>query len=97
LAEKAGWDRELLAIELQHLVEIEFDTTIIGFETPEIDIILNEAKDARGEGCHCHRRTARPSAVPVICGSLALIGCYAGTLWKTLFTLASWAAAGPKW
>src|SRR3954447_2075142 len=49
LAEKAGWDRELLAIELQHLVEIEFDTTIIGFETPEIDIILNEAKEARGE------------------------------------------------
>src|SRR3954452_15810639 len=34
LAEKAGWDRELLAIELQHLVEIEFDTTIIGFENP---------------------------------------------------------------
>src|SRR3954468_16657096 len=39
LAEKAGWDRELLAIELQHLTEIEFDTGIIGFETPEIDII----------------------------------------------------------
>jgi DNA modification methylase len=49
LAEKAGWDRELLAIELQHLTEIEFDTGIIGFETPEIDIILNEAKEARGE------------------------------------------------
>jgi ParB-like chromosome segregation protein Spo0J len=49
LAEKAGWDRELLAIELQHLVEIEFDTEIIGFETPEIDIILSEAKEARGE------------------------------------------------
>ena len=49
LAEKAGWDRELLAIELQHLTEIEFDTEIIGFETPEIDIVLNEAKDARGE------------------------------------------------
>ena len=49
LAEKAGWDRELLAIELQHLTEIEFDTEIIGFETPEIDIILNEAKEARGE------------------------------------------------
>src|SRR3954453_10425481 len=49
LAEKAGWDRELLAIELQHLVEIEFDTHIVGFETPEIDIILGEAKEARGQ------------------------------------------------
>src|SRR3954454_902090 len=49
LAEKAGWDRELLAIELQHLVEVEFETEIIGFEIPEIDIILDEAKEARGE------------------------------------------------
>src|SRR4051812_5566112 len=48
LAEKAGWDRELLAIELQHLVEIEFDTTIIGFETAEIDIIFDEAKEKGG-------------------------------------------------
>src|SRR3954454_8665697 len=48
LAEKAGWDRELLAIELQHLVEVEFETEIIGFETPEIDIILDEAKERGG-------------------------------------------------
>src|SRR3954447_12567641 len=48
LAEKAGWDREVLAIELQHFVDIEFDTEIIGFETPEIDVILDEAKEARG-------------------------------------------------
>jgi hypothetical protein len=48
LAEKAGWDRELLAIELQHLVQVEFETEIIGFETPEIDIILDEAKERSG-------------------------------------------------
>ncbi len=36
LAELAGWDRELLAIELQGLIEldIDFDVTITGFEIP---------------------------------------------------------------
>ena len=39
LAERAGWDDELLAIELQGLTEIEldFDLEITGFETAEID------------------------------------------------------------
>src|SRR5215204_6565344 len=43
LAEKAGWDRELLAIELGELAVLltgEFDVTIAGFETAEIDLLL---------------------------------------------------------
>jgi DNA modification methylase len=45
LAEKAGWDRNILAIELQHLLTIdaEFDVTITGFEVGEIDLILEDA------------------------------------------------------
>jgi len=42
LAENAGWDRELLAIELQGLIELDLDITITGFEMPEIDILLGE-------------------------------------------------------
>jgi hypothetical protein len=44
LAENAGWDRELLAIEFQDLLELDldFDVTISGFETPEIDILIGE-------------------------------------------------------
>ena len=47
LAEKAGWDKSILAIELQHLLTIDddFDVTITGFEIPEIDLILGEATD----------------------------------------------------
>jgi DNA modification methylase len=47
LAEKAGWDKATLAIELQHLttVEADFDVTITGFEIPEIDLILEGAAD----------------------------------------------------
>src|SRR5439155_3314282 len=43
LAEKAGWNKSILAIELQHLVSIEndFEVTITGFEIPEIDLILS--------------------------------------------------------
>ena len=45
LAERAGWDRGILAIELQHLmaVDCDLDITITGFEIPEIDLILQEA------------------------------------------------------
>ena len=42
LAECAGWDTDLLAIELQELAEIEldFDLEVVGFETAEIDLLI---------------------------------------------------------
>ena len=48
LAEKAGWDREILAIELQHLVLVDtgFDISITGFEMAEIDVLIGEGQDA---------------------------------------------------
>jgi len=53
LAEKAGWDREILAIELQNLMEIEldFDISATGFEMPEIDLLVEglEAKPAKAD------------------------------------------------
>ncbi|MEO1206478.1 MAG: DNA methyltransferase [Pseudomonadota bacterium] len=47
LAEKAGWDRDILAIELQHLTEvgIDFDVTLTGFEMGEVDLLLSPADD----------------------------------------------------
>lgn len=43
LAANAGWDNSILAIELQHLLNIdtEFDITVTGFEIPEIDLLLS--------------------------------------------------------
>jgi DNA modification methylase len=40
LAENAGWDVDLLRIELQGLDEIDFDLSLTGFETPELDGLL---------------------------------------------------------
>jgi DNA modification methylase len=46
LAEKVGWDRELLALELGELSSLlgdqSFDLTITGFETAEIDGLLQD-------------------------------------------------------
>ncbi len=44
LAELAGWDQEILAIELQALsdMELDFDLEITGFETAEIDLLLDD-------------------------------------------------------
>ena len=46
LAEKAGWDKETLAVELQHLITlVDLDVSITGFEVAEIDLILQDAAD----------------------------------------------------
>ena len=44
LAENAGWNRDLLALEFQYLstLEVDYDLTLTGFELPEIDISLGE-------------------------------------------------------
>ncbi len=51
LAEKAGWDNSILAIELQHLTSIDlgFDVSLTGFEIGEIDLILQENKEEYDE------------------------------------------------
>lgn len=42
LAEKAGWDKAMLAIEFQYLdtLELDFNLDITGFDAPEIDLLL---------------------------------------------------------
>src|SRR6266481_4570479 len=48
LAEVAGWDKELLAIELQGLIDLDVEIELTGFEMPEIDLILEDAREANG-------------------------------------------------
>src|SRR5436309_9966405 len=43
LAERAGWDREFLAIELQGLIELDVELELTGFDMAEIDLILEQA------------------------------------------------------
>lgn len=41
LAEKAGWDKELLALELGELSDFEIDITLTGFDLREIELIMD--------------------------------------------------------
>ena len=70
LAERAGWDRELLALELGELAELGIDLGALGFEAAELDALLgNELPDPREE------ETPEPPAVPVSRpGDLWLLG-----------------------
>jgi DNA modification methylase len=44
LAENAGWDKELLALELSELQTSEFDLGLLGFSDDELDDLLNSGE-----------------------------------------------------
>jgi DNA modification methylase len=50
LALNAGWDQEMLAIELQSLVDLDFEITLTGFSIAEIDLTLDAANDRSADG-----------------------------------------------
>lgn len=51
IAEQAGWDREILAIELGELIELlpaeDLEVTLTGFAVPEIDLLLADMAASR--------------------------------------------------
>lgn len=47
LAEEAGWDREILAIELQGLIDLDFSIELTGFDLAEVDQIIEEQAVAK--------------------------------------------------
>ena len=49
LALNAGWDREILAIELQGLVDLEFEVELTGFSLAEVDLVIDDATEADPE------------------------------------------------
>lgn len=63
LALNAGWDREFLAIELQGLVDLNFDVELTGFSLAEVDFALDEAGEANPDGLD-----AAEDAVPDVAG-----------------------------
>lgn len=52
LALNAGWDQELLATELQTLVDLDFDVELTGFSLSEIDLTLDAAAERKVPGPH---------------------------------------------
>ena len=50
IAENAGWDRDILAIELAALADacLDFELGVLGFDAGEIDLIIEEAEPDEG-------------------------------------------------
>jgi len=65
LAMNAGWDVEILAIELQALIDIEFDPTITGFSLAEIDLTLDAAQAASQDIVDRADVVPEPPQVPI--------------------------------
>lgn len=63
LALNAGWDPELLAIELQGLIDVDFDVGLTGFSIAEVDFIIEAAGDANPK-----TRDAKEDVVPSAAG-----------------------------
>jgi hypothetical protein len=76
LAEKARWDREILAIELQGLSDLGFEVELTGFDIGEIDIILEDADEAKREGSGPEDEVPEPLSGPAVSrpGDLWLLG-----------------------
>lgn len=78
LAEKAGWDREILAIELQALIDIDFEVELTGFDMGEIDIILDDANEAERESKGPEGEVPDPLPAPAVSqpGDLWMLGSH---------------------
>ena len=66
LGELAGWDSEMLAIELQAVIDIGIDVQLTGFEMGHIDIILQDAQEARREDADHEEEILEPSSDAVV-------------------------------
>lgn len=65
LAENAGWDDELLAIELGELKDADFDLGLVGFDDAELSRLLGEAAEGLGESGVGDDAVPEPPEVPI--------------------------------
>jgi len=77
LALNAGWDREMLAIEFQGLVDLDFEIELTGFSLAEVDIVLDEARESGPDGADASVEDTIPliSRMPPPFRRWAISGC----------------------
>ena len=66
LALNAGWDQEVLAIELQALVDLDFEVELTGFSLAEIDLVLDSAEDSRPDSENGPEDSVPPISGPAV-------------------------------
>ncbi len=78
IASKAGWDREILAIEPQGLIDLGFEGELTGFEPAEIDFIIGDWQETSGEPASPDDQHTVPSDDPPASrlGDLWILGAH---------------------
>ena len=65
LAAKAGWDREMLAVERQGLIDLGFEVKLTGFNTAEVDLIIEGWQMAATEAASPEDSVSEPGAADI--------------------------------
>ena len=76
LADLAGWNREILATELQGLIDLDFEVELTGFTAGQIELILGDADEVQRETENPEDAVPQPLPGPTICqgGDLWVLG-----------------------
>jgi hypothetical protein len=61
LALNAGWDHDMLAIELQGLIELDFEIELTGFSLAEVEVVLDGARESATTGADAATEDTIPS------------------------------------
>ncbi|MFV0503740.1 MAG: site-specific DNA-methyltransferase [Lachnospirales bacterium] len=61
LAEDAGWDKDLLSVELESLKELDFDIDLLGFDAAELNTLLNSADDVKEDDFDVDEELKKPN------------------------------------
>jgi hypothetical protein len=64
LALNAGWDNEMLALELDELKELDFDLDLTGFSTEEIQELMFGEDEAEGDNSKYTKKIDAPTYEP---------------------------------
>lgn len=67
LAEEAGWDRDILAIELQGLIDLDISIELTGFDLAEVDQIIEEQATTK------NAQPGREDEIPPVPGEGAVV------------------------
>jgi DNA modification methylase len=74
LAQNAGWDEEMLRVELEALREDDFSLDLLGFEDAEIEALLAESDDAITGNTDDDAVPETPEAAVTVPGDVWLLG-----------------------
>lgn len=61
LAMNAGWDNEMLAVELSELLGSDFDIALTGFDEKELSMLFDAGNDAEEDGFDVEKELQKPA------------------------------------